>query len=106
MNTFVDTLNLRDVSHYEGERQLDLYFTAGDNRYYLFLVRQNGVFQPRSVIHETNKYCSFCDGQYGWGGNCYTLHHYVDELYQRLIAFPSVRLPLLYIPHSERMKER
>lgn len=66
---------------------------------YNLLTRENeyGIVYPKSIYHfDDGDNCTYCKQLMN---SCEELAKYKQELFQRLIEFPSIRLEWLYIDH-------
>ena len=96
----IHDLDIANVTqNYYDETRIDINFYLINSHYQLH-VRKNekGVFQPFNIYHikKTGK-CLYCDGS---EGGCRGLGMHINELFLRLIEFPSIRLEWLYLPHA------
>lgn len=109
---FVDGLEIRSVSQLDdtdSENKYDpkaILFYIKDQSYYLFVARTSETekYYPRTVFHLghlLNSECQFCGNEMKFNTECYEFRDYLDELFQRLISFNSIRLKWLFLPHEE-----
>jgi len=100
MDLKIDELNISDVSHYKISTYngFALKFIIDDFRYNLFVKEmEDGVVRPVKVVHgDVNSHCKYCKKE---SYICHKLMNYQQELFHRLIEFPSIRLEWLYMNH-------
>ena len=102
MELKIDELEITNVSHYKS-KYLDpgfiIEFSIDGFRYNLHTEKQeNGVVYPHHIIHmDTDNDCKYCENELNY---CLELMNYNQELFHRLIEFPSIRLEWLFIDHA------
>ena len=113
MSSFIDSLDISDV-HQENDLNnniIFILFKSGDTPF-LFMISL-GVdkrFFPDVVLHssengefsENTLGCPYCDSQTDM--YCDELTLYRNELFRRLIQFPSIRLEWLHLPHDAQIE--
>jgi len=96
MEIKVDELNITNVS--QEHIEFDTYFIdfkIDELEYYISTEAINGVYRADSIWHNKDFTCDFCDEI----GQCTFLEAYKDDIFKRLITFPSIRLEWLFINH-------
>lgn len=85
---------------------IDIYFELQGHPYCLRTDEELGLYKPVAIYHEFEDECVFC-GKSTNGSLCLTLikQPHLNDLFQRLIQIPSIRLEWLFIPHEERGNE-
>jgi len=96
----IDELNIVNVSQSKVksmENGIVITFQVDSFRYNLYTLEKDGMFNPYHLVHlDENSDCTLCEN----GSNyCKELMKYKQELFHRLIEFPSIRLEWLYINH-------
>ena len=82
---------------------IDIYFCLENAPYLLRTLKDSGVYKPLEVCHKMNERCDYCGSQ-EYGGYCSALDSQAENLFNRLVEYPSIRLEWLYLPYEERMK--
>ena len=106
-SSFIDSVVIENV-FYENHAsfEIDIYFRANGQRFYLFLMKPDSVYRPRGIAHDTDECCVFCQKDQRKNSNCEVLQPYLNNLYHRLVEHPSIRLEWLYISHDERKENK
>lgn len=97
----IDEQDITNVSHYKLDYLQPGYvieFKINGFRYKLHTDKQeNGAIFPHHIVHiDQTTDCNYCDNDTYY---CYGLMDHRNELFHRLIEFPSIRLDWLYINH-------
>ena len=101
--TFVESLAITNVYQKEiNENEYTIHFMINDVSYFLEVQKRSrdNKFIPMWVSHEETNYCSLCEQKFLEHGYwCKKFDKYRDEIFHRLIEFPTIRLDWLYIHH-------
>lgn len=101
--TFIESLDITNVYQREmDEGEYNIHFTINELSYFLKVQERSrdNLVIPMWVCHEERDYCSLCDREFKVTGEwCKKFNKYRDEIFHRLIEFPSIRLEWLYIHH-------
>lgn len=97
----VSELNIMNVTQYKLKRSASgfiIVFTIDGVSYRLRVEEQeDGKIYPIKIMHDwLSGGCKYCDEPSYY---CHELMNYKQELFHRLIQFPSIRLEWLYINH-------
>ena len=103
----IESLKIQNVRQSAtDEDRIFIYFTIQDYCYYLFLQQNDeGIFIPKRIDHFTNDKCPLCHSHYKYMKDCSILDDHNNELFQRLIEYPSIRLEWLFLNKTTSQKE-
>ena len=86
--------NLRNVEHHARYGSNYLSFLLDNVAYSMKVVDDDGVYTPKVVQHASYQRCSLC--KTGKHLICPALTKVKQELFEKLIEFPSIRLEWLF----------
>lgn len=94
-----ERLDIQSVSQTKlDEWDIRIHFTADGLSYRLIVSkdRQDKYFTPQRVEHEI-KHCPLCNNRNKY--HCDGFSRHIDDLFQRLIQYPNIRLEWVFLPH-------
>lgn len=97
----INELAITNVTHYKSNYSKNGYvirFKISDFVYRLYMRGEDdGIVHPNRIVHADQiDDCAYCKKTTQY---CPGLTTYMQELFHRLIEFPSIRLEWLYINH-------
>lgn len=97
----MEQLDFMDIWQEEkSEKRIVIHFEVKNRLYFMEVTKENGMFKPLYVMHETTHgECPFCLEQAGFHG-CSFLKTHIADLFIQLIDQPAIRLNWLFIPHQ------
>jgi len=97
----LEQLDFMDVWQEEhGDKRIRIHFEVNYRLYFMEVMKENGVFKPYSVLHEsTSGECPFCRQVSGFYG-CPFFKTNISDLFAQLIDYPAIRLHWLFVPHQ------
>ena len=87
------------MSKSKNEAVICIHFKLDWQEFFVRIVREDHVYVPHEVLHEEKQRCVVCDD----GHNSYVcsfLNKSKNNVFQKLIEFPNIRLEWLFIPYE------
>ena len=102
MSELINHLHIHDVyQDTSDEKYIDIFFHIDNRLYCMRVMKFEDGYQPRMVFHRFDfGVCLICREERRV--ICEVLDRHVNDLFNRLIQFPNVRLEWLYISYKER----